>query len=91
MKISLCNALLQDVRNKRVPCIILHSTEIIFSEIFSLLLEIRDGEYQMFNSSTAKKQRVCSNMISWQHFSVAVRHYDEKTIQQFVRLKVLQS
>lgn len=71
--------------------IILHRTEIIFAEIFSSLLEIGDGENQMFNSSTAKKQRVCSNMISWHHFPVVVRHYDDKTIQQFVRLKVLQS
>lgn len=85
------NALLQDARNKQVSYITLHRTEINFAEIFSLLLEIGDGEHQMFNSPAAKKQRLCSNMISWHRFPVAVRHYDDKTIQQFVRLKVLQS
>lgn len=36
---------------------ILHRTEIIFAEIFSLLLETEDREHQMFNSSAAKKTK----------------------------------
>lgn len=75
----------------RMLYITLHQRGIIFPEIFPLLLETEGSEHQMFNSSAEKTHRFCSDMISWHHFPVVVRHCDKKTIQQFVRLKVLQS
>lgn len=62
-----------------------------FSRNIFLLLETEGSKHQIFNSSAEKTQRFCSNMISWHNFPVVVRHCDKKTIQQFLRLKVLQS
>lgn len=84
------------IGNKQESYIILQSTEekAFCRNIFFTAWDQgqRASNVELLHSKKKKgKQWVCSNTISWHHLLVVARHDDDKTIQQFVRLEVLQS